>query len=125
MTNLNLELQEVIHEVMDIYLSVEDLNNLELELGRENDFNIELDGKEFRFISEKVIDRVYYDEQRELIEEIYLGGKELPWWIEIDWENTIENVLTSDGYGTHFSCYDHSEDNIIFENENWFIFRTN
>ena len=91
----------------------------------ENDFTIELDNKEFRFISENTIEAIYYDEQKDLIQDCFLGGKQLPLWIEIDWESTIENVLNSDGYGNHFSGYDGSEESFEYDGEVWFIFRTN
>lgn len=91
----------------------------------ENDFTIELDNKEFRFISENTIEATYHDEQKDLIEDCFLGGKELPWWIEIDWEQTIENVFNADGYGHHFSSYDGSEESFAHDGELWYIFRTN
>lgn len=46
------------------------------------------------------------------------------WWIEIDWDKTIDNVFT-DGYGHHFSSYDGSEEQIEFKDETYYIFRTN
>jgi hypothetical protein len=91
----------------------------------ENDFTIELDNKEFRFISENTIEATYYDSQKELIEEVYFPKENLPWWIEIDWEQTIENVLSADGYGNHFSTYDGSEESFAHDGELWYIFRTN
>jgi hypothetical protein len=89
------------------------------------DFHIELDGNEYRFILEGSIDDIYYEEQKEFIEEIYFDGKELAWWIVIDWDETIENVKNSDGYGNHFSSYDGSEEYVTFDDYAYYIFRTN
>jgi hypothetical protein len=91
----------------------------------DEDFTIDLCGNEYRFISECSIEDIYYEEQLELIKENYFDNKDLPWWIEIDWEKTIENVFNSDGYGHHFSTYDCSEENISFEDNSYYVFRTN
>jgi hypothetical protein len=92
------------------------------ELENNFDFNIDIDGNEYRFISENRIWDIYYDEQRDLIEEIYLPAIDKVWWIEIDWDKTIDNVFT-DGYGHHFSTYDGSEEQIKFNNEFYYIFK--
>jgi len=83
---------------------------------------IELDGMEFRLINEDAIREIYQDEQEELIKDCYLSNlKEIPWWLEIDWEKTVENVLDSDGYGHHFASYDGGE----LYTDGYYIFRTN
>ena len=83
---------------------------------------IELDGMEFRLINEDAIREIYQDSQEELIQDCYLSNlKEIPWWLEIDWEATVQNCLDSDGYGHHFSTYDGSE----LYTDGYYIFRTN
>lgn len=83
---------------------------------------IELDGMEFRLINENAIREIYQDEQEELIKDCYFPNlKEIPWWLEIDWEATVQNCLDSDGYGHHFSTYDGSE----LYTDGYYIFRTN
>jgi len=90
-----------------------------------DDFHIELDGNEYRFILEGSIDDIYYDSQKDLIEECFMPREGLPTWIEIDWDQTIENVKNADGYGNHFSSYDGSEEYVVFEDYAYYIFRTN
>lgn len=119
------ELQEIISDSLGIHISQDELEELDIEMNKKNDFHLEIGGNEYRFISESSIEDIYYDGQVELIKECYLGGKELPWWIEIDWEKTVENVLSSDGYGNHFSGYDGSEETFTYNTELWYVFRTN
>jgi len=119
------ELQEIITDSLGIDVSQDELEALDVETSRSNDFHLEIGGNEYRFISEKTIEDIYQEEQEELIKECYLGGNELPWWIEIDWEKTVENVLSSDGYGNHFSGYDGSEETFGYKDEVWYVFRTN
>ena len=111
-------------ETIGIDVTSKELKKLIDELENSFDFNIEIDGNEYRFISEKRIWDIYYDEQRDLIEELYLPNIDKVWWIEIDWDKTIDNVFT-DGYGHHFSSYDGSEEQIEFKDETYYIFRTN
>jgi hypothetical protein len=125
MEDLNIELQEIINDSLGIDISVDELEDLDCEMSKSNDFSIEINGCEYRFISENTIEDVYFDEQKDLIEDCYLGGKELPWWFEIDWGKTIDNVLSSDGYGNHFSGYDGSEETFGYDGEVWYVFRTN
>ena len=124
MKNLEL-LQEEITSVMGIEITEIESENVKDEMDRGFDFHIELDGNEYRFISESAIDDIYHDEQMELIKECYLDGKDLPWWFEIDWDKTVENVLNADGYGHHFSQYDGSEETFRYDGELWYVFRTN
>lgn len=122
MSNLK-ELKELIADNLDAKMNKKELEYLDDQLAYDNDFTIEIDGNEYRFISEKTIEDTYFDEQKDLIKEIYLGGKELPYWIEIDWEATIENVLSSDGYGNHFASYDGEEIDFVYSDERWYVFR--
>jgi len=122
------DLTEMIDEVeytLDIELTETEAEELSFAFDNDTDFYITLDGKEYRFISENTIDDTYHDEQMDLIKECYLDGKDLPWWFEIDWDKTIENVLNADGYGNHFAGYDGSEETLTYESELWYVFRTN
>ena len=124
MTDLEL-LKENLELNTDCKIKKSKLIEIEDLMCYENEFFIYIENKQFRFISENTIQNIYHDEQKDLIEECYLGGKQLPDWIEIDWESTIENVLQSDGYGHHFSSYDGSEESLSYDGELWYIFRTN
>lgn len=84
-----------------------------------DDTTIELDGMEFRIINENAIREIYQDSQEELIKDCHLPT--LPWWLEIDWKSTVQNVLDSDGYGNHFGTYDGDE----LYTDGYYIFRTN
>lgn len=87
-----------------------------------NDFSVELEGAEFRFIAEKAIDDIYYFETVDLIKECY--NLEVPDFIEIDWDKTVENCK-ADGFGHHFSRYDGSEVYIRESELEYYIFRVN
>lgn len=87
-----------------------------------DDTTIELDSMEFRIINEDAIQEIYQDSQEELIKDCYFPTlQEIPWWLEIDWKTTVQNVLNSDGYGNHFSTYDGGE----LYTDGFYIFRTN
>jgi hypothetical protein len=92
-----------------------------------SDFTVEIDGGEYRFISEDVIRDIAQEEISDLVQECYLGGqKELPWWIEIDWNKTVQNCIDADGYGHHFSGYDGNEYEVAVDSIiEWYVFRTN
>lgn len=85
------------------------------------DFSLEIDNMEFRIIHEDDIDSIHTEEIEEMTKDIFLGGNEIPWWIEIDWEKTAENVRQADGYGHHFATYDGEE----LYTDDWYIFRVN
>ena len=121
------ELRENVEVLKEIKTTLEiasfesgELEELCENLGSD-DFTIELDGCEYRFIDEDSIDSIYEDAIKELVEDCYLGGvKEIPWWIEIDWAKTAQNCL-SDGYAHTFAHYDGMEHTV----EGYYIFRTN
>jgi hypothetical protein len=79
---------------------------------------LQCNGIELRVIAREDIEETYHESIVELIKECYLGNVEIPAWIAIDWNKTVENTMT-DGYGMHFSSYDHSE----HETENYHYFR--
>ena len=92
----------------------------------DDDFTYEFEsGEEYRFIKEDCIWDIYYEEQKDQIEDLYLPDINKYWWIVIDWDKTIDNVFTSDGYGHHFSNYDGSEQECIILDSNYYIFRIN
>lgn len=112
-----------------VELDLTELESLELmadKLESEDceDFTVELEGAEYRFISSKVIDDVYYFETVDLIKDSY--NLEVPHFIEIDWDKTVENCKV-DGFGHHFSSYDGSEVYVSCSQSNmeYYIFRTN
>jgi hypothetical protein len=119
------EIIDIIETELSIECTTDDAENLIDEMYRKNDFTIEIDGCEYRFINDSAIWDIYFDEQKDLIEECYINDLNKEWWIVIDWEATIDNVYSADGYGHHFATYDGSEYNINWKNELWYIFRTN
>jgi len=96
------ELKEIIEDTLDVKIKTQELHDLDDLLNSKNDFTFEVDGGEYRFISDNLIEDIYHDEQIDLIEEVFLGGKELPSWIEIDWDKTINNVFISEDTVTIF-----------------------
>ena len=119
------EIIEIVEAELGIEVHTDDAEKLIDEMYCKNDFTIELEGFEYRFINDSEIWDIYHDEQKDLIEELYLPQMRDLWWIEIDWDKTIDNVYSSDGYGHHFASYDGHENNIIWDSETWYIFRTN
>lgn len=119
------ELNEIIVDTLDVEVTTKQLHELDDMFNSKNDFTFEFEYKEYRFISDNMIEDIYHDEQIDLIEECFLGGKQLPSWIEIDWDKTINNVYESDGYGNHFSSYDGSEETFYYDEELWYAFRIN
>lgn len=85
------------------------------------DFNVELDGAEYRFIHKSEIEDVYAVSIQNMIESCY-DMSDLPNVISsnIDWDSVIQDCMM-DGYGHHFSSYDGSE----YEVTDYYIFRTN
>ena len=89
------------------------------DIGVLNDFYIEPEsGGQYRLIHEDIIDGVFFEEIIELIKDCY--DLNLPSFIEIDWEATVNNCRM-DGFGHHFSSYDGSEKHL----DGYYIFRTN
>ena len=110
-----IEQQDLDPEQDDVQLLID-----EILFGHE-DFHIELDGKEYRFIYEHAIDDIYAEEQRDFIEQELPS---LPSYVAIDWKQTIEN-LKADGFGNWFSSYDGEELEAEFEGMFYYVFRIN
>lgn len=87
------------------------------------DFYTELDGCEYRFIKDNYIDEIYDTEVQDSIVDSY-ELTNLPSFIEIDWEATLDNCR-QDGYGHHFATYDGEENYIYLDDEAYYYFRTN
>jgi len=99
----------------------EALENLDCSLS--DDFTFELDGNEYRIISENSIWDIYVETIKEIIDDCYdLKLDDIPSFIafEIDWEQTAQNAY-ADGYGHTFASYDGEESKAA----GYFIFRTN
>lgn len=87
----------------------------------EEDFCVELDGNEYRFIYENAIDEIYAEETKDLIE---LSLPSLPGYVQIDWYNTIES-LKKYGFGMRFASYDGEELECDFDGMFFYVFRIN
>ena len=110
---------DLIKETLDD-LTNDDIEAIADKIEFESDFFIELeDGREYRFIEESVIDKTYFEECKQTIQECY-DLTNVPNFIEIDWTATVENCKV-DGYGVQFAYYDHEELNA----GDWYVFRTN
>ena len=90
----------------------------------ENDDDFEIDGlwyqsgsRGVRIISSDSIERIWEDELEELIKDCY-NLSEIPSFIEIDWEATVNNCK-QDGEGHHFSSWDGSQ----HETGNFYLFK--
>lgn len=122
MKTINREVLEFIHEELELSVDRDEARELVQQLEFEEDFFQEIDGQEYRFIKDSVIWDVYVDEIQEVTRDCY--GIKAPEWVAIDWEKTAENCHV-DGYGHHFSSYDGSEIEYDFDDQSWWIFRTN
>lgn len=93
----------------------------------ESDFTYEFEnGEEYRIINENVITNIYFEEQEELLAEIYPEiFEKKPWWVEIDLNKTIQNILDADGYGQLFATYDGVENEINIDGVYYYCFRIN
>lgn len=113
--------------IADLGLQVnrDEVRTLERYVDTEYDFYVEIDGSEFRFIAESDIWDIYVEGIKDITEECYLGGNELPWWVSVDWEKTARNCYDADGYGHHFASYDGHEHECKIGEENYYYFRTN
>jgi len=113
---------EVYHALIydhDIY--IEDMDKA-LTCGTsytDDDFYIDVDGMEFRFISKDAIDELWEEGLIEMVKDCY-GLSDVPSFVTIDWAETIEN-LKEDGMGHHFGSYDGEE----YETDSFYYFRTN
>ena len=117
--------RDILEMIQDLQLDInrDEVREIERYLNSDNDFYVEIDGEEYRFINEDAIWDIFVDEIQQLTEECYTGKVE--WWIAIDWEQTAENCLEADGYGHHFASYDGNEHEYKLGEENYYIFRTN
>lgn len=115
---------EILREIKDI-LEITQFDSNELQELCDNltddDFNVELDGAEYRFIADGVIEAIFEESVRELIEDCY-GLDDMPSIISchLDWDGIVRDCMV-DGYGLHFSSYDGSE----LEVTGYYIFRIN
>lgn len=99
----------------------EALENLDSALS--DDFYYELDGNEYRIISDSSIWDIYVETIKEIVKDCYdLKLENIPDFIafEIDWEQTAQNAYV-DGYGHTLASYDGEES----EAAGYYIFRTN
>ena len=120
------DILELINESLQLQINRDEVREIERNIESENDFYVEIDGQEYRFVQDEFIWDIYGDGIKEITEEGYLvndGAKQ--WWIAIDWEKTAQNCYDADGYGHHFATYDGNEVEWAFDGENYHIFRTN
>ena len=120
---------ENITEQLD-FLEIE--NNTELEellemMVNNRDFTFEFkSGEEYRIINERKIEDIYFEEQEDMLREVYpeIFDNNL-WWVEIDINKTIQNLLDADGYGNLFATYDGTDNEVYLDRELYHFFRTN
>lgn len=114
------DILKFINRDLELNIDTDTVREFENNLNCDNDFNIEIDGNEYRVIHSDAIWGIYVDEIQMVAEDCY--NLEMPDWIAVDWEKTAENCYV-DGYGHHFSHYDHSEEECTFGEEDYYIFR--
>ena len=121
--NTTRKLMEFVIDCISDEFTKSEISDLVNQMEVENDIQWEIQGMEYRVIHEDIIKTIHKEEVQDLVQECYLGELDLDkyWWIAIDWDETAENVRMTDGYGNHFSAYDHSEE--FFDG--WYFFRTN
>ena len=107
---------------LDLDINRDEVRKIENQLNSENDFIADIDVCQYRFMHEDIIWDTYVEEIRRITEDCY-NIPELH-WLAIDWEETAQNCIV-DGYGHTFSTYNGSEDEYIFGEENYYIFRIN
>ena len=88
-----------------------------------NDFTVETEEGEYRFIEEDAIESIHREEIETLVDDCYLSDKNIPEMIKryFDYDSFARDCRLSDGYGHHFSSYDGSEE----RNGDYFMFRVN
>lgn len=88
-----------------------------------DDFTVETDDGEYRFIVEDAIERIHRAEIEDLVDDCYLADKNIPETIKnyFDYDSFARDCRLSDGYGHHFARYDGNE----YENGKYYMFRTN
>lgn len=116
------QILEFIKYQLDLDINRNEVKEIEFNLNSENDFTTDIDGCEYRFIREDVIWSTYVEEIKQIAADCY--GILAPHWLAINWEETANNCIVY-GYGTTFSTYDGGEEECIFGEENYYIFRTN
>ena len=121
---LKKQIAEFIEEHLELYAHEEEVKELEYEVENSNDFFIEIDGREYRFISEDVIWDAYVSEIQRITLDCY--DLKLPSWLAVDWKKTAENCSV-DGYDyiQAFANYDGEEIEYHFNGKLYHIFRIN
>jgi hypothetical protein len=88
------------------------------KLDTDTDFSIDIDGEEYRVIHDDVIEGIWEESLRDLLEECY----EIPDFLAnyIDYDAWVSDCKV-DGMGHHFAGYDGEEHGVA----DWYMFRTN
>jgi len=123
MKTIQREVLEFIYDELDLAINRDEVRELTQYLSDlTEDFYIEIDGEEYRFIHAENIWDIYVEELKEITEDCY--DIKAPSWLAIDWEQTAENCSV-DGYGHTFASYDGEEIEYNFNRQPYSIFRTN
>jgi hypothetical protein len=123
MKTIQREVLEFIYDDLDLSINRDEIRELTQYLSDlTEDFYIEIDGEEYRFIHAENIWDIYVEELREITEDCY--DIKAPSWLAIDWQKTAENCSV-DGYGHTFASYDGEEIEYNFNRQPYSIFRTN
>ena len=98
-------------------LTLSEIKELDSQLDS-NDVSVDVNGEEYRIIEESVIDDIWEESLKELLEDCY----EIPPLLKnyIDYDKWVEDCKF-DGLGHHFSTYDGSEES----SGSYYYFRTN
>jgi hypothetical protein len=119
---LKKQIKEFIQDELELDAHSQEVEELKNEIENSEDFYIDIDGQEYRFISEFKIWDIYVEEIKNITLDCY--DLKLPDFLAIDWEETAQNCSV-DGYGHTFASYDGDELEHHFEGELYHIFRIN
>lgn len=105
---------------LEFYEFFEHLEHIKQNFLTSSEFCIDLLCGEIRLIHNDDIDQLWTEGLKETIQECYELPDDLPSFIVIDWDQTVENCKV-DGLGHHFGSYDHN----AYVCNSYNIFRTN
>jgi hypothetical protein len=122
MTNTRRILEFIAYD-LELQINRDEIIDFEEKLNCENDFNIDIDGNEYRVIHQDIIHDIHKEEIKNITEDCY--DLDLPSWLVIDWGATSSEVYISYGFGNHFATYDGIEMQLDYNEKCYYIFRTN
>jgi len=104
------------------------LRLIKQQLDESSDFTACICGLNLRFISEQVIDSIMieeisddYNDRTTNFRDKYLNLRGVSDYVEIDWKQTVDNIVTSSGYDPFFST-DNDSCELKHDGETYYVF---